>query len=72
MRKGLIATLALILVLGLVGYSLGQQAPPAGRQGPGPGQHQMGPQGSMGPGTGMGPGMMGQMEGQGMWVLAWG
>src|SRR3989304_4808304 len=65
MRKGLMASLALTLVLGFVGYTLAQQAPP---------QRQMGPQGPMspGPGTqgqmgpGMGPGMMGQMGGQGM------
>jgi hypothetical protein len=64
MRKGLIATLALILTLGVAGYTVAQQGPPGGRQGMGPGQ--------MGPGTGMqgpmGPGMGGgdQMGGQGM------
>jgi len=67
MRKGLMASLALTLVLGFVGYTLAQQAPPQRQMGP---QGQMGPgpgmQGQMGPGMGMGPGMMGQMGGQGM------
>src|SRR3972149_3361924 len=61
MRKGLMASLALTLVLGFVGYTLAQQAPPQRQMGPSPG---MG--GPMGPGTQgqMGPGMMG--EGMGM------
>src|SRR3989304_10154901 len=64
MRKGLIASLALALVLGFVGYTLAQQAPPQRQMAP---QGQMGPgPGMQGPGMGMGPGMMGQMGGQGM------
>lgn len=59
MRKGLIATLAVLLVLGLVLGISAEQAPSGGSQ-------QMGPQGPMGPGMGMGPGMMGQMGGQEM------
>jgi hypothetical protein len=61
MRKGLIATLALILVLGLVGYTVAQYGPQN------PGHQQMGPmggQGMMGGGMGMmggGMGMMGPM-----------
>ena len=69
MRKGLMASLALTLVLGFVGYTLAQQAPPQRQMGPSPGMGgPMGPgtQGQMGPGMGMGPGMMGQMGGQGM------
>ncbi len=75
MRKGLITLLALILVLGSVGYTLAQQGPKnpcAGQQMMGQGQtgrQQMGPmggQGMMGPGMGMmggGMGMMGPMMG---------
>lgn len=57
MRKGLIATLAVTLVLVFIGYTLAQQVPHS----PGRGQHMMGQrQGMMGPGT-MGP-MMGSPE----------
>jgi len=52
MRKGLIAILAVTLVLGFIGYTLAQQAP----HNPGRGQHMMG-QGQMGPMGGQG--MMG-------------
>ena len=66
MRKGLIAILAVTLVLGFIGYTLAQQAP----HNPGRGQHmmgqgQMGPmggQGMMGPGTGMMGPMMGSPQ----------
>ena len=67
MRKALIATLALTLVLGLALSSSAQQAPPGGGQMPGQGQRRMGPPGPMGPGGGMmGSGMMGEMGGEGM------
>jgi hypothetical protein len=59
MRKGLIAVLAAALVLGVAWQTTAQQAPPGGHQGISPGQRQMNPQGP-------GPGMMGQMGGQGM------
>lgn len=54
MRKGLIVTLVLILVLGLVGYTVAQYGPQN------PGRHMMG-QGQMGPMGGQG--MMGPMMG---------
>jgi len=67
MRKGLIATLAMTLVLAFVGYTVAQQGPGRGRhmmeQGQMGGQ-QMGPmsgQGMMGPGMGMMGGGMGMM-----------
>ncbi len=61
MRKGLMAILAMILVLGLAGYSLAQQGPQGGAHGMGQRESQM-----MGPGMGMmgrGMGMMGPMMG---------
>ncbi len=60
MRKGLMATLALTLVLGFVGYTVAQQG---GRHMTGQGQmgrQQMGPMGGQGM---MGPGMGGPMMG---------
>ncbi len=75
MRKGLVATMGLILVLGFVGYTVAHQVsknPREGRlmiAGEPMGRHHMGPmsgQGMMGPGMGMmggGMGMMGPMMG---------
>jgi hypothetical protein len=78
MRKGLVATMALTLVLGFVGYTVAQQVsknPPGGRlmvAGEPMGRHHMGHMGDhgrMGPGMGMmgpmggGMGMMGPMMG---------
>ena len=78
MRKGLIATMGLILVLGFVGYTVAHQVsknPREGRlmiAGEPMGRHHMGPmggQGMMGPGMGMmgpmgrGMGMLGPMMG---------
>jgi len=70
MRKGLIATMGLILVLGFVGYTVAHQVsknPHEGRlmiAGEPMGRQQMGPmggQGMMGPGMGMMGGDMGMM-----------
>ena len=60
MRKGLIATLAMTLVLGFVAYTVAQQGPGRGRHMMEQGQ--MGGQGMMGPGMGMMGPMMGSPQ----------